>query len=148
VLGLVLDTVVAGSQPAGTVAAFMQQRTAAAPTVDQVLQVLVDWFTEVHPRTCDIVAVVRDAAAADPQIAALRRRRERQRFHNYHLAAEAIAKRGGLAVGWTIADLAAAIWSVAHPDTYAFLTRDAGWDIARYRDWITKQLHTLAKTAT
>lgn len=148
VLSLVLDTVVAGSQPAGSVAVFMRQRTAAAASVDQVLQVLVDWFTEVHPRTCDVFAVVRDAAAVDPQIAELRRRRERQRFDNYHLAAEAIADRGVPGQAWSIADLAAAIWSVAHPDTYVFLTRDAGWDLTRYRDWITRQLHALANTGT
>ena len=94
VLGLVLDTVVAGAQPAGTVVTFMQHRTAAADTVPEVLQVLVDWFTEVHPRTCDIFAVVRDAAAADPQIATFRRQREQQRFRNYHLAAHSIADLG------------------------------------------------------
>lgn len=139
-LGLVLDTVVAGSQPAGSVVHFMQERTADASTVEDVLQVLVDWFTEVHPRTSDVFGIMAGAAAVDPEIAELRRRREHERFLNYHLAARAVAERGGLPPRRTIEDLAAAIWTVAHPDTFAFLTREAGWDLAHYRSWINEQL--------
>jgi AcrR family transcriptional regulator len=140
VLNHVLDTVVAGDRPPGTVVQFLKDRAATATTAGQVVEMLADWFVEVHPRSASVFAAIRDAAAVDPQVAKLWRRRERTRFDNYHLAAQAIADVGGLPADRTVEDLAAAIWSLGHPDTFAFLTQTAGWDLPRYRRWIGDQL--------
>ncbi len=144
VLNLVLDTAAAGSQAPGSVPEFMARRVSAAGGAGEAVDVLAEWFAEVHPRTADVFRVIREAAAVDPEIAELRDRRDRARLDNYHLAARAILERSGATGGddgVEKASLAAAIWSLGHPETYAMLVIDRGWSLERYHRWIARQLH-------
>jgi AcrR family transcriptional regulator len=136
VLEMVLDTTAAGSGATVPVRDLMARRTDQVASAAGVVAVLADWFVEVHERTAEVFRVIRDAAAVDPEIAAIDRRRAAQRFANYHLAAEEIARRSQLAPGLDVAGAAAVIWSVGSPQTYRLLVIEQGWDVARYRRWV------------
>lgn len=93
----------------------MRERTRQAADFGALVDVLADWFVEVHPRTAGISAVIAWAAAVDGAAAQLEKDRGQQRLRRYEEAAAAARSRGGLRSGMTDAEGAAAIWSLGHP---------------------------------
>jgi len=136
VLSAVLDLVAAGPNAPTPVPRFMEQRAAAATDFTGIVEVLADWFVEVHPRTADLFRLIRQAAAVDAEVAAMERERGDQRLRNYGLAAAQVRERGGLTGGQSDEGAAALIWSLAHPETYRALVVERGWSLQRYRDWL------------
>jgi hypothetical protein len=88
------------------------------------------------------------AAAGDPDVAELARRRTRQRFDHYQLAATRIAELGGPSGPTAAADGAAAIWAIGHPRTYDLLMGDLGWSHAEHRRWVLTSLRRQFSTDT
>ncbi len=140
VLSAVLDLVAAGPNAPVPVPRFMEQRAAATADFDGIIAVLADWFVEVHPRTTELFGLIRQAAAVDAEVAALENERGAQRLRNYLLAAAQLRERGGLTRGQSDEDAAAAIWALAHPDTYRELVTARGWSAERYRHWLAQSL--------
>jgi AcrR family transcriptional regulator len=138
-LSAVLDAAAAGP---GTreVLELMQERTQNAPDLDSLIVVFADWFVEVHQRTGRIMSVISQAAAMDPEVAALEQRRALQRLERYRQAAAAVRERGGLTSGMTDREAAAAIWSLGHPQTFQALVRSSGWSVEEYRNWMLRSL--------
>jgi AcrR family transcriptional regulator len=146
VLGLVLDTAAAGDLSPTPVVTFMQQRTSAANSAGELVGLLADWFAEVHPRTSGMFRIIREAAAVDPEIAQLQARREQARLDNYQRAADALLERGaGGGAGPT--EIAASIWSLGHPATYAMLVGQRGWTVSDYHNWLAHALHRVLATS-
>ena len=87
--------------------------------------------------------MIREAAAADPEIAALERTRTAQRLSNYGQAAKLLAERDALREGMTIDAAGAAIFAVGHPETYRALVVDGDWNDD---DWGTWAQDTLERT--
>lgn len=139
-LSAVLDSAAAGPGAQAGVLDFMRERTRQAADLDALINMLADWFAEVHPRTAGINAVIARAAAVDEAAAQLEKDRAHQRLRRYEEAAAAARARGGLSSGMSDAEGAAAIWSLGHPQTYRALVQDAGWSVAAYREWIAKAL--------
>ena len=145
VLSLVLDTAAAGDRSPTTVVTFMQQRTSATSTAGELVDLLADWFAQVHPRTSSVFRIIREAAAVDPEIAQLQARREQARLDNYEQAANALLERGaGGGAGAT--EIAASIWSLGHPATYAMLVGQRGWTVSEYHRWVAHALHRVLAT--
>ncbi len=84
--------------------------------------------------------IIREVAAADPEIAELERARAGQRLANYGHAAQLLADRGALRRGMTIDEAAAAIFAIGHPETYRALVVDGAWDDAEWCAWVQKTL--------
>ena len=139
-LSAVLDSAAAGPGAQAGVLDFMRERTRQAADLDALINMLADWFAEVHPRTAGINAVIARAAAVDDAAAQLEKDRAQQRLRRYEEAAAAARARGGLSSGMSDAEGAAAIWSLGHPQTYRALVQDAGWSTKAYREWIAKAL--------
>ncbi|KQN94823.1 TetR/AcrR family transcriptional regulator [Arthrobacter sp. Leaf69] len=139
-LSAVLDSAAAGPGAQAGVLDFMRERTRQAADLDALVNVLADWFAEVHPRTAGITAVIAGAATVDDAAAQLETDRAQQRLRRYEEAAAAARARGGLSSGMSDAEGAAAIWSLGHPQTYRALVQDAGWSTTAYREWIAKAL--------
>ena len=140
VLELVLDTAVAGPQAPASPREFLASRAAEAVDVETVLVMLADWFVAVHPRFAPVQRAVEEAAARDPAVAELARRRDRQRFDHYRLAATRIAELGGPNGAMAAADGAAAIWSIGHPRTHDLLVGNLGWSDDEYHRWVLASL--------
>jgi AcrR family transcriptional regulator len=136
VLSAVLDLTAAGSAAPSLVPAVMRERVAGARTAADVIDVLADWFPEVHLRTAAVFQVIAQAAAVDPEIAKLEQRRATQRLVNYGEAAAALRERRGLRRGLSDHEAAALIWSVGHPQVYRTLVDDVGWSQQAYRTWL------------
>jgi hypothetical protein len=87
-----------------------------------------------------VFRVIRQAAALDPEVAALERQRAEQRLRNYGIAARILAERGALRDGLTPDDAAAIIFSLGHPDQYHFLVHEHGWPVKRWAEWVRSAL--------
>ena len=135
-LGAVLDRAASGPESPRSVPEFMRERAESTSDAGGMIAVLADWFAEAMPRTADVMGVIHQAAAVDGDIADLEGTRAAQRFHNYLAAASQLAARPG-AAGRPAEEIAATIWSIGHPLVYRFLVEDQGWDLDRYRRWIT-----------
>lgn len=140
VLSAVVDLVAAGPEAPIPVPTFMQERSQRARTLADMADVLADWFVDVHPRMGDVFALIRQAAAVDPEVDAVERARAGQRLANYSLAAARVRALGGLTNGMDDEEAAAVIWSLGHPDTYRFLVGDHRWSPERYRRWLSAGL--------
>jgi AcrR family transcriptional regulator len=142
VLDLVLDVAASGPDAPTPVRTLLEERAATVESAAGVVDLLTDWFAEVHPRIAPVLRMISEAAVADPAVARLERARERQRYDHYRLAAAEIAARGGLADGTTLEEAAATTWSLAHPATYRLLVEEAGWTRQAYTSWLRRQLTT------
>ena len=136
VLSAVLDRAASGPESPRSVPEFMSERAEATSNAAGMIAVLADWFAEAMPRTADVMGVIHQAAAVDGDIADLEDKRAAQRFQNYLAAASQLAARPG-AAGRSAEEVAATIWSIGHPQVYRFLVEDQGWDLDRYRQWVT-----------
>lgn len=139
-LSRVLDLSASGPESPTPVPQFMRARTAKATTAQEVIGVIADWFVEANARIAGVHAIIRQAAAVDPEVAALERERAAQRLRNYHEAAREIAAREGAALGVPIDEAAALIWSLGHPEVYRGLVLEGDWPIERYRMWVQSAL--------
>ena len=79
-LSRVLDFAAAGAQAPTPVATFMRERAERADDPREIIAGLVDFWAEGLPRTAPVFRVIREAAALDPEVAELERRRSAQRL--------------------------------------------------------------------
>ncbi|MEO6309095.1 MAG: TetR family transcriptional regulator [Leifsonia sp.] len=139
-LSAVLDLAAAGPDAPRLVPAVMRQRVGGATTAAEIIRILSDWFAEANLRTANVFEIIAQAAAVDPEVAALERRRAAARLHNYGEAAESLRALRGLRGGMSNPEAAAAIWAVGHPQVYRMLVSELGWSSEAYRDWVEKAL--------
>jgi AcrR family transcriptional regulator len=140
VLELVLDEAAMGPEAPLPVRARLSERAAGIDRLEDLLDLLVDWFVEVHPRIGPVLAVIEEAAAHAPEIADLARRRALARLDGYHLAAAELERLGALPRGCSRQEAAVTIWALAHPRVYALVTVELGWSVEDYRHWLRSAL--------
>jgi AcrR family transcriptional regulator len=136
ILSAVLDTHAQGPEAPRSVPDFLAERSGQAADVEALLDVLADWFVEVHERTAEVVAMIRQAAAVDPAAAELERTRAGRRRRNYLKAAAELRSRGAIPPGRSDTDVAAVIFALGHPEVYRALVLDGGWTAPQYRSWL------------
>jgi AcrR family transcriptional regulator len=139
-----LDTTIVGdAAPTPLLERPEVQAAAAAPDQRDQVRLLAGIMRGVLERNAPVHAVMRTAAAVDPDIDALvaedvaRRTVTQQRF------VEMLASRGPLRDGLTIADAVDTMSAIANPETYAFLTRRRGWTPGRVERWLAETLALL-----
>jgi AcrR family transcriptional regulator len=140
VLDLVLDLAASGPDAPTPVRDLLEERAATVETAAGLVDLLTEWFADVHPRIAPVLRIISEAAASDPAVERLERARERQRYDHYRLAAAELAARGGLTDGATVDEAAATIWTLAHPVSYRLLVEEAGWGREAYASWLRGQL--------
>jgi AcrR family transcriptional regulator len=146
-LSRVLDFAAAGEHAPVPVPQFMREQAEREPDPRRIIQQLVEFWQGALPRTAAVFRIIREAAAIDPEAAALERDRAAQRLHNYGIAASLLDQRGALRDGLTIEQAAAAIFAIGHPDTYRTLVLDGDWDDRLWSAWARATLEAaLIKT--
>ena len=140
VLSRVLDFAAAGERTPVPVPRFMHEQAEREPDPRRIIAQLVAFWRGALPRTAPVFRVIREAAAGDPEIAALERARSAQRLANYRLAAGTLAQRGALRSGLTIEAAAAAIFALGHSEAYRALVIDGGWDDDAWAAWVQSAL--------
>ena len=147
-LSRVLDSAAAGERAPVPVPQFMREQAEPEPDPRRIIAQLVEFWRSALPRTAPVFRIIREAAAADPEIAALERDRQRQRLRNYRHAAQLLADRDALRPGMTIDGAAAAIFAIGHPETYRTLVLDGDWNDNAWANWVQATLEAaLLRTA-
>jgi AcrR family transcriptional regulator len=139
-LSRVLDFAAAGERSPAPVPQFMREQAEREPDPRQIIAQLIEFWRGALPRTAPVFRIIREAAAADPEIAALERGRAGQRLRNYRQAAQLLADRDALRPGTTVDGAAAAIFAVGHPETYRALVLDGDWDDDAWATWLQATL--------
>jgi AcrR family transcriptional regulator len=140
ILSRVLDFAAAGDRAPVPVPQFMREQAEHEPDPRRVIAQLVEFWRGALPRTAPVFRILREVAAADPEIGELERARAAQRLSNYGHAARLLAGRNALRHGMTIDEAAAAIFAIGHPETYRALVLDGTWDDAEWATWVQKTL--------
>jgi AcrR family transcriptional regulator len=91
-------------------------------------------LTDVQRRTSRLTGALRDAAAADGEIAAvLRDTRERRRRD--------VAAAAALIAGSEVSDVQRdGVWALTSPEVYELLVDESGWTDDRYEAWVADTL--------
>lgn len=87
--------------------------------------------------------VVRGAASADPEIAALRDLGKAQRFAGQREFLRIVVGSASLREGMDLETAADILYAVGSPETYRLLVVDRGWSGARFEHWYGETLERL-----
>jgi AcrR family transcriptional regulator len=135
-LSRVLDFAAAGDRAPVPVQQFMREQAEPESDPRRIIAQLVEFWRGALPRTAPVFRIMREAAASDPEIAALERGRSAQRLHNYRQAATLLARCGALRDGLTLDAAAASIFAIGHSETYRALVLDGDWDDDAWATWV------------
>lgn len=132
--GLVRAIVDQGLAGAGPVPAE-QRSDQIRDTETDPRQIISAWgafITELAPRTVPILLLARDAAASDPELAALLHEVSAARLERMTVNARALADAGHLRPGITVTHAADILWTYSSPELYELLVLGRGWSPERY----------------
>jgi AcrR family transcriptional regulator len=79
--------------------------------------------------------VIRSAAAADPDVAALWQRIQTDYHANQRAIVERLHERGDLQPDLDVKQATDILWTINHPNTWQLLVVDRGWTPDQYEQW-------------
>lgn len=97
---------------------------------------------EVAPLVAPIHLLVRDAAASDPEMAALLRDSDTNRRARMRHNAQSLAERGQLRPGITLAEATDVLWAFSAPELFELLVLRSGWSAERFGRYIAESLES------
>ncbi len=106
-------------------------------------KILAAWgaFTaELAPRVIPVLTLARDAAAGDPEIAALLDEISAARLKRMTVNARGLAGAGHLRPGISLEEAADILWAYSSPELYELLVIGRGWPADRYGRFIADAL--------
>jgi AcrR family transcriptional regulator len=106
----------------------------------RVVQVWVASSREICERVAGIMAVVRDAAVVDEEMAAQWSVNEAQRATAFRTLAELLAERDALAAGLSVDDATDIVFALLSIEVYLLLVTTRGWTPHRWQEWMTTTL--------
>ena len=80
------------------------------------------------------------AAAGDADLRALCVTADAERLAGVRGVVEALAARGALRDGLSVAEAADIAWAFVSPEMWLLLTRRRGWDLTGYQAWLERSL--------
>lgn len=116
------------------------ERAVEEPDSGRIIEQLVESWCEAMPRTAAVFRVVREAAAVDPDIAALESARRDLRLAGYEAAAQLLERRAALRAGLTVRRAAATMFAIGHPDVYRALVLEGPWEETLWATWARSTL--------
>lgn len=141
ILTALLDLAIGGNeQPLGMLERPGPRRMRDEPEQRRQLTMLAHGIAEILDRAGPIFAVMRGAAAADLEIAALYERLQDERRRNMTTVVEWVAANGPLRDNLTVAEGADIVWTLTSADVHQMLTVERGWTAEQYARWLTDTL--------
>jgi len=119
------------------------QEMRTEPDVGRRLRLLARNGRAMLERWADVADVLRGAAAADPEIAALWEDNKTQRFTGQQALLRIAADGTRLRVGLTRESAADVLFAVGSPEVYRMLVVDRGWSADRFERWYADTLARL-----
>jgi hypothetical protein len=101
---------------------------------------IVEHWRGALPSSARAFQLIRDAAAVEPAIADLQRKREGRRLLEYETAAHALEQRGLLREGLTARRAAATMFAIGHTEVYRTLVLEGPWDDSLWATWARSTL--------
>jgi AcrR family transcriptional regulator len=101
----------------------------------------INW--RVHERAAGAFEILRGAAAADSEIAAVYREGSSRRYEDTKAIAHSLAARGALRSDVTEEHAADVLWAMSAPDWYRMLVVERGWTAGQYQSWYVASLSSL-----
>jgi AcrR family transcriptional regulator len=92
----------------------------------------------VRGRIGSLLQILRDAAAADPEIGALWARIQTEFYENQRAVVEDLHARKALRPGLDLARAADILWALNHPDVYRLLVAERGWTPDEHEEWLAE----------
>ena len=92
----------------------------------------------VKGRVAPLGEVIRSAAPADPDVAALAATIWNQFYENQLDVVKAIDGRNGLKAGLSAERAADLLWTLNHPSVYSMLLEERGWSPEEYERWLAE----------
>ena len=89
----------------------------------------------IQARLAPLFLVLREAARAEPELAALWGEISQRRAANMRLFAADLAAEG-LRDGMTVDEAADIVWATNAPEFYLLLVEERGWDPERFEQWL------------
>ena len=110
----------------------------AEPDPRKRIKLIAQLAAELKQRAGPIFEIIRNAAPADPEIAALWDRFMQDFYETQRLVIASLERDGSLALD---PDRATdVLWTVNHPSVYHLLVRERGWTTAEYEQWLETTL--------
>ncbi len=97
---------------------------------------------EVAPVVAPVHLLVREAAASDPEMAALLRDSDTSRRARMRHNAQSLAERGQLKRGISLAEAADVMWAFSAPELFELLVLRSGWSPERFGRYIAESLES------
>lgn len=107
----------------------------AEPDPERQLQLMARNSRIVKLRAGALLKVIRDAASADADIAALWSRIGSQFYDHQRGLVEVLHERGHLRAGLDVAAATDRLWTLNHPDLWHLLVGQRGWTPEAYEQW-------------
>jgi len=98
---------------------------------------------ETMERVGPIFGIMRTAAQAEPEIAALLESLLQERLVNMERMVQWVAEKGPLKDGLEIREAAETVWTLTSAEVHHLLTVDLGWSGERYTAWLAGALTAL-----
>lgn len=116
-----------------------EERSDALRSGSDARQVIEGWgrlTAEVAPRISPLLLLLRDAAQADPEAAALRDELDGDRLTRMAANARFLADGGHLRTGLTGRDARDVLWTCSSPELYELLVKRRRWSVAKYSRFV------------
>jgi AcrR family transcriptional regulator len=89
----------------------------------------------VKVRAGRVLAVIRNAAQVDPEIAALWSRIQVEFYANQRAIVESLEKKDALRAGLDVTTASDILWTLNHPDVWLLLSGERGWTPEQFERW-------------
>ena len=137
------DVTVAGDdEPLPTMQRPWFTAAMAAPTAEEHLRAHVAGAVSVNARASALLEVIRTAAALEPELDALRRTGDEQRYTVQLTAAQVLMTKPGARPDLAAEHAADLLYATLGPEMYLLLVRDRGWSAEQFADWAGASLRS------
>jgi len=110
------------------------------PDPRRILTAWSEFVAEIAPRIVPIVLLARDAAAADPELAALLDEVSAARLERMTVNARGLHEAGHLRPGLTVAEAADIMWTYSAAEFYELLVLRRGWSPGQHGRFVAQAL--------
>ncbi|MGZ4673726.1 MAG: TetR/AcrR family transcriptional regulator [Ilumatobacteraceae bacterium] len=132
--------VVGDDEPVPMMQREFVRRNMAEPDPRKKLADYGEHVGEISPRTCPILLVVRDAAAADSGAAGVWAKLQSERLTGMTMFAQHLAAGGHLRADISIEEARDVLWTHNSVELWDLLANQRGWATERFGRWVGQQL--------
>jgi AcrR family transcriptional regulator len=139
-----IDVAIAGDdEPLPVLDRAWVERAHDSPSVAHLLRTVTEVLGPAQQRSAGLVLAVFEGAATDAGLADLAEQMIAQRAATASWIVDTVVRRTPLRPGLSRAEAVDTTWLLMDPAVFQRLTRDRGWSVHRYQDWVASCLGRL-----